>query len=241
MIYVTPESGLQDVCFSEDSPYHDSGEEDEEGEDKELASEEEWTDANEKAFCNLETQGSSGSNEAEKNAVTGKDNKKVDEEKNQLLNVGPGGVDERKSAVGVMDELAEGGTGEPEAKEHEDMSVDDGRFFLEYSLAVLEDIDSHFGYKSMEPRFLSWSGDEESSDLSNERLARLLYELRPFLPINPLDELTERIAAQCFPEPMDPLEVIANGTGRSYFYVRSDDDDPLLWVKRKTLPRNESM
>lgn len=70
------------------------------------------------------------------------------------------------------------------------------RAFLWYSLAVQEDVDSYFDHREMRPEDFSWSADDVSKTHSIVGAARLFHEIRPFLPINPLDELILRLSSK---------------------------------------------
>lgn len=247
MIYVSAESGLQDVCFNPESPFCTS--DDDDVEDPEQMDK---CDFNVKGLVAegkllvgeeaVDGEVAVDLGEEPEDGVVAEDLGEEPEDGEVAEDVGEEPEDwEKPVDVGEEPEDGEEVAERGKAEMPEEMSVDDERCFLEYSLAIVEDIDRYFGGKSMEPNFLSWSGDNDSGDLSDKKLARLFYELRPFLPINPLDELTERIAAECYTEVKDPNEVIANGTGRNFFYVSSDENNGLLWKKKKTLPRNESM
>lgn len=79
--------------------------------------------------------------------------------------------------------------------------------FLGYSLAALENVDKYFDNRDMGPLDFSWTAEECCKNASPEDLARLFFEIRPFLPINPLDELIDRLGSTLEGHPCD---VIAN-------------------------------
>ncbi|CAL8148238.1 unnamed protein product [Orchesella dallaii] len=66
----------------------------------------------------------------------------------------------------------------------------------------------------------TWSY-QEGLTANKKNLARLYHELVPFLPINPLDELTDRVG----------VEKVVELTGRKFRYIF--DDENLIWTKVK--------
>lgn len=93
---------------------------------------------------------------------------------------------------------------------------DEQRGFLLYSLAVQENVDSHFGGREMAPQDFSWTADDVSNNLTCAGVIRLFHEIRPFLTINPLDELILRLSKDI---KKNPIDLIANVSKISYYLL----------------------